>query len=297
MLACMKFATGITTMKAIVLVLATCLSSQVEPLDEGVLPNGADAWTSTEAVVQYEKNVYLFALRLAQKELAGHSEADRKAAAASQVKEWRDEGERRRTLVPLPSMMPVTVRATARFSPYTGSTWTLVEVTDGPRKGRLFWVTDNTIRVDRKGTDFWGGASAGSANESPPLAPGAVKVPSPSPVRRAPEILVESTSWEQSLTGNFVTVHVRLQNVGGRILNNMSAKVVYEDSFGRLVSSGLIYIGNLQPGEVKTVNSFDPYNPSMNHYDFEFEGQDSTGKMGALGFTTSAHGMGGGRRR
>jgi hypothetical protein len=106
--------------------------------------------------------------------------------------------------------------------------------------------------------------------------------------------LIESSSWNR-LT-DFVQVHCRVRNISGQTLESIRATVVYEAAAGNLVYSGNMLVGNLEPGETKTVSSLDRHNPRMDHYKFEFEGRDDSGKRHGITFTV-AGAKGAGRRR
>jgi hypothetical protein len=201
----------------------------------------------------------------------------------------------RREVGRLPDMTPVRVLVLARvFKPDISDMFPhvltpdfiLVEALDGPAKGLFFWAPKFAVRVP--------GAKAPTLDDlkldiDPKMKQPGVKPNSvPDPVRRASttQLLVESSSWDRPLDG-FVQVHCRVQNTSGKALKFVIATVVFEDAAGNLVHSAKMIVGDLQPGESKTVASFDKHDARMDHYKFEFEGQDDSGKDRVLDFSTA----------
>jgi hypothetical protein len=278
-----------------------------------------NAWTDAAAVVRW---VEVFQAESRRRERGEAPDVPGRKSAADLTEEQVGRGEVRR----LADSTPVRVRALASFfetdvpMPLLPNV-ALVEVIGGPAKGEFVWVplvfvgapegeTPGAPRPDipdrpatrdvpppdgDKGTRDRPLAARGVAGTvaDDRIASGASSASPPNPL--SPRLLIEDTSWNQSGLPGVVQVHCRLRNVTDHVLEGIFMKVVYEDSAGRLVHSGLAIVGDLQPGETKTITTMDRYSDRTDHYKFEFEGRDGD-RHGGIGFTTAAP-KGGARRR
>jgi hypothetical protein len=222
------------------------------------------------------------------------------AVVRRQQEEVRKALEKRGEALDLPDMTPVKVRGLATFDefykPVMGRfrpNFCLVEVLDGPAKGRCFWAQRYAVRVP--GAEAPKPDDAHLAGDAPEDKLAAMPSPAPTPQPPATMLLVEGSSWNKPLDG-FVQVHCRVKNTSGKALKFVIATVVFEDAAGNLVHSAKMIVGDLQPGDTKTVTSFDKHDARMDHYKFEFEGQDDSGKDRVLDFTTAGRKGAAGRR-
>jgi hypothetical protein len=260
--------------------------------DEGKVFPTIQAWTNTTALVKYNEGFESKAFKEERARVLG----DRKkldAVLARQIDILLKGPESRGEVTRLPDMTPVSVRVLATFEeqglrigllpPLTDNI--LIEVLEGPQKGRFFWVSRAHVRVpDAPEPEFggFGGATfdPGKLNFGEE---GEKSKPAPPP-RPTAKLLIEDSSWERKL--DFVQVHCRVRNMTDQAIERVTATVTYQDAAGKMVSTGVAIVGTLQPGEAKTFSTLDPHNPRMQGYVFEFEGRVD-GENAGLTFTTT----------
>jgi hypothetical protein len=203
------------------------------------------------------------------------------------------EPEKRGELIRLPDMTPVVVKCLSKFNTdkitseflvrprLISPDFALVEVLEGPKKGQAFWVGALALRVpDSKPflPDF-GGLKASEDDEKDD---DSTLAPPPEP---AAKILIIDTAWNH--LSDFVKTDFRIKNISGRRLESVYATVNYEDGAGRLVGTGMAIVGAMEPGEIKTSSSMDPWNARAVRYSLTFEGRDGDGGRKGLPSTTA----------
>jgi hypothetical protein len=265
-----------------------------------------EAWTNTTALARFIEEMQNERYQRERTKVLGNPKA--LADVNKRIKEaLLKEPIKRGEIVNLPDMTPVRVRVLATFynfnmpdtttSPLDGILWpdhALVEVLDGSMKGRFFWASRFAVRVPGapypKLPDLSNLESKTDDTDKVELAP----APTGLPKQLTPKLLVESSSWNR--LSDFVQVHCRIRNISDHSLGGLTATVVYEDAAGNVVYSGRAPIGDLEPGETKTIMTMDQYITRMDHYKFEFEGKDGD-RRGGIGFTTAGASGATGRRR
>jgi hypothetical protein len=258
----------------------------------GTVDPQIEVWTNPTSLSRFIETIQSEAYQRERTKVLGNPK-ELKAVFRRQREALLKELVKREEVLSLPDMTPVRVRALATFYKLNTAVmgrylpdFVLVEVLDGTAKGRFLWVSNLAVGVPVATLPkLDGNKFAADPPEGKPAA---------TPHPPAAKLLIESST--DNRLGDYIQVHCRLQNISGKALDGVTATVVYEDAAGNLVHSGNIIVGDLQPGETKTVMTLDKHEARMDHYNFEFEGRDDTGKRHGLGFTTAGAKRSAGRR-
>lgn len=259
--------------------------------DTGEIAKDIEVWTTIEAVAKYAAALNDPASR-AERDKAGAGAAAyeaKEAIAVGQMARHKVAPTKSGELIRLPDKTALKVLATVEFFPYDPmlkdyafQPMCLVELIDGQRKGQMAYVESYLIRVpgsvapEQAGTASKEATSKGSqTGQTPP--------------DDQIKIEIVSTKWTRK-AGN-AQVQLKIRNVSGTELEEASAKVLYQNAKGDLLSSSSIALGTLAAGETKSVSTSDKIESGTDRYDFEFEAKDkTTGSRGAIPFRTAKAG-------
>lgn len=262
---------------------------QYDMLKDEVHPE-VEVWTSPEAYAR-------FFAALGEKKLQDerdHAGGDFKKLAAVVERQHADlkrEQLRRGEVLKISDKTQVRVLAMAQFMKrpesldFGISDSALVQITDGPHKGKAVWANRFDVRVPGAKAPklaFEGNSGFGEEKAAPAIPAPGVR-PNPAPKAAASRLELIDTSWERNQ--GFAQVHGRVRNITDRRLEGVRVKVVYVNNSGKLVSTGNGIIGDMRPGETKTFSTFEQDYPAIAKYDLEFEGRDG-GNRESLEFTT-----------
>lgn len=243
----------------------------------GVVAPHVSAWTNTTALAKYLEALNSEANEQERAKVLGDPKAFEELRGKQMLALLKGPVDRKE-VVQLPDMTPVRVRVLASFGMLAGfgegpalaviPDHYLVEAIGGPMKGRFFWVNRAEVRVP--------GARSPLPTGFDDIAPDVrFDTPEPEP-KSAPPLRVEDTSWTRA--SSMVQVHCRVRNMTDEAIESLILRVIYEDAAENMISSAPVLVGDLQPGELKTISSFfEKDDPRMHHYDLEFEGQVGKG--------------------
>jgi len=250
-----------------------------------------EAWTDTTALAGYSRAFYAPALLKERNRVLG----DRKkflSVLDRQRAELLEPARERGALVRLPDMTPVRVLALSSFTPPSGTLLAglgavradhlLVEVVDGPQKGRTGWASVRDVRVPGakkpSAIDFEGGfpgAGSGDGGEDVGNPDGSKKSAGPA------QILVLDAN-RRTIGVNLVQTDVRVRNVSGRRLHSVSVTIEFLSSSDRIVTTGIAMVGTLNPGGTRMCTTQDSFDAPVDRWTYSFEERKAGNERGVL---------------
>lgn len=185
--------------------------------------------------------------------------------------------EKRGDMIYLPDLTPVKVLCHGQFRvkekgvEFGYPDMTMVEILQGEHSGKRYWTDYHNVRV----------RDAKEPKAVALLNP--LMMPPRKPETPKPLLLVD-TSWERSVPPfGHMQFHGQVRNETEETLRFVRVKVITKDDRGKLISSILVPIGDMKPGDTKTFTTGGlKADPNVASYDFEFE--HAAGEL--LGYST-----------
>ena len=196
----------------------------------GTVHPDVEVWTNTTALSKFVEGIQSDANQRERTKVLGNPE-ELHALFSRQRDALLKEPKKRGEVLSLPDMTPVRVRVLAKFYKFDKPNALLgeivpdnilVEVTDGPAKGRFFWAPRFAVRVPgAQAPKLEGFNFAADPPEDKPASP---PEPSPSaaPSPPAAKLLVGKQLLETDST-DFVQVHCRVRNISDQPLESVTA--------------------------------------------------------------------------
>lgn len=251
-----------------------------------------EAWTDPTALAGFSRAFHAPALLRERNRVLG----DRKKflpVLDRQRAELLEPARERGVLVRLPDMTPVRVLALGSFTPPSGTLLAglgavradhlLVEVVDGPQKGRTVWTSVRDVRVPGakkpSAIDFEGGFPGAGSGDG-----GGEDVGDPDGSKKSagPAQILVLDANRHTIGVHLVKTDVRVRNVSGRRLHSVSVTIEFLDSSDRLVTTGIAMVGTLDPGETRVCTTQDSFDSPVDRWTYSFDERKSGNERGVL---------------